>query len=1553
MQVATIGSITVAFKANLEELQSGVEDALDLFDDLSESIEEISEKLDSAASKTITVKAAADTKELTKASKDIDDLKGKAEKGDAKVKVSGDADDLVKSLAASSSAWDQVNLAVREQAKELGERFSGMGATASTAFKAVGSAANGVAAVLDGTRTSVDGLVVGIGRLTVAADKVGELTSSLAGEAEVFLQYVGGIGTVFAAFTGSVAAAASTVAGLAAAFTFAVVRAVVFQGVLGLIRIATAGLSEEARAFAAGWGAVIAGIVSTAAAGAAAAAAFSIMSSSLSATSSSASFLSGVLTGLSGIANQAFTAVANNLQSISLLFGVASVASGKYSDSLSRIGAEAESIRNMADRFGQTTQQMQVLAFAADSAGVSMGQLAKASQVFYTNVSKVKIGQLNVDTVQEAKFAFDRLGISISDLRNKKPQEVFALVSGKLLEVEDAGDRAAIAFDLFGKQATNILPALKGLKEAASDAGRLGTAMSDTDFTMFEGVDASFDRLKQASANLSGAMLVAFAPLQTGFNNLLAEIQGGLVAAIGPLRTVMAQATQPLQVMFELTGRVINILLRAVGVVTTFIAAMLDAAAIGPAWVAIGDVIEGVLGYLETAIDYAQRVASAFASEMNPALEESAGLMDKLAFAAKSFAYIILSGGVASAVMQTFGVSASAAFTKFAAGLLKINVASVFTGIIKLIKLLTFDVTVFATRWVASMIVAGVSSLASLLTPFMVTVASVITGNSAMAVSATATGWAMAAAWIIGTLGLAAIVVAIIAVIQNFSTLYDWFSDFGNNIGRLFTWDGLAEAAVAVTLAIQNAFMTLFNWIGGFFSGIIQNIVMAVNGIEMPEKINASTSSVADVVASRKANQQAQFDAAISAADMVGASTANIEMPNEDVDQLSTMLTGAREEMISLSMEATRFGDAGSKAFLAARADFDKLQQQLADGNIAVSIIIDENGVKRSETQLEAFERRSREIRNRVQENLNLADVLSPEALQKSADDTREAIRGAVQAAVDIYKGQDLGSDLTTSRFFPSSDAIRQQAAEFSQAYADELKDIEARLQRGEFGSGQSALEAARNQKDAAKTKFERNMKKVDADVSFASDIRKALEDAFLSPVEKFKKELKQIQDNKSLTEQEKSLATVMAQKQMVEGTFGKSAGSSLRDKEQMFAEASAQDQFGRNAFMSAEGSREAGDARQSAERNKLDIERRKAVGLDATASQQLKAGADNIADIFGVAGLSIEEISKTLSPEQFAEYQEAMKKNVIAVKESLGVEQSGASKLAESRARLDKALQDGVISQDEYTKATKKQKDALLQSLGISKSPSQEFEDAVARIRENAEALTPDELAKGLKEAKDKLLQSLGIPKNPADAAAEAMNKLNEAFRKGQISADEFAAGALQAKNSLLQSLGIPLDPVAQLGQRMNQLQDAFAKGLISQEEFTRGQEEARRSMLPGSEEESPVKKFTRDMDAVRRAESQGLISEEDAGQRRLNLQAELQENLKPALDRLAPDRRAVESSDVRSKSGVDTFFRILRGNDNPSLKAQLEIARNTRLLAEASAEPEAAPVLANIQGR
>lgn len=1539
--MATIGNLSVVFSSDIKQLQSGVDAAKKMLEDFKKDVEGVTKTLSDVSKAPVEIKASANTDGIKEAAKEVEELEETAEKSSPTVRV-----------RVGGSVGREFAASIISQTNAYAKSLEELGKSAGAAAKASGSALASIGSVLDGTAASVSGIIVAVGKAEQAFGEWSEVIAGAAVATGVFVRYSGGLRSVMGLLSGSVSSGSRIMAGFGAAAAAATVGVTAYAAVTAVARTATSGLSNEAREHVNRWIAIGAAAVSATASIYAANGAFAAIYGSFRTSTSLADFFTQSMTRASASVTSFASAAIPYLSGLLNVLTLARVASGEFRDSLARIGSEAQSIQNMADRFGSTVEQMLVLDYAARSAGVGMSQLARAQQAFYTNVGKVRIGQLGTSEAQEAKFAFDRLGISIEELRNTSPQKVFALVSDRLVNVTDAADRAAIAFDLFGRQALNVLPALKGLKEAEADSRRLGTTLSGLNFSLFQDVNSSFDRAREAMANFTEAAAVGFAPLQAALQNAIADIVGGAASFVEPLRSGFAAFTVPFQQFIEVAARLANIFLRLAGIVAGVAVAFTDAAAMAPAWKVFGDAIKFVLTYFERMLDTAEDVARVFSSELNPALEAGASAMEQVVYVAQTFATVAILGGVFTAITSRW-IDFEAVARRVWQTLSGLNWGKVFSGLGKAIKFVLIDTMNWSQRMVALGLQTYYGFISGFVQPFISRVAVIITGNAAMATSFMATGVTAAASFVIATAGLALIGVAIVALYQNFSRLGDFFANFGENMASLFTLDGLAEAGGAVVDALVQAFMTAFNYITGFFGRLITGIVMKVRGIKTPEKVDAATASVADVVASRKKQQQAVYQAAIAAADMVGTSTAEIKAPSEDVEALSRAVAASRSEMVAMSLDAAKFGEVGRKAFLAAKADFNTLQQQLANNTLELKVIVDEKGIKRSETAVEAFERRSREIRARLNENLNLADVISPEQFQQSAEEMRKTVQSAFAQVRSVMRGTDLGSDMNTDRFFPSSDEIKKRAEEFALKYQDELIKIEQDLQNGEFGTGQSAIRAAEQARESAKAKFDRNMGKIEADVSFASDIRKSLEDAFLSPLQKYEKRLREIQNNKSLTAQEKSLATVAEQKQMVESVFGKTAGASLRDKEEMFAKSSAKDEFGRTAFMSAEGSRAAGDARASAERNKLDIERRSAVGLEGTASQRLKAGADNIADVFGVTGKSLDEVRASLSPEKFAEYQEALKKNATAVKESLGVEQSSAGKFAEARAKLEQAFKDTVISEEERDRAVKKQRDDMLSSLGISKTPLSEFNDTLDAINRSSGELTKDEREKGLKEAKDRLLQALNIPKSPTQTITDAMEKLREAFDAGRITTLEFAKGANAAKDSLLQSLGIPLDPVLQLANRLGDLSEAFASDDITAAEFARGSEEARRTMLPGAEEESPVKKFQRDLDAVNRAVSSKLITSEDGEQRKRVLQAQLQEDIRPALDKLAPDRRAIESSDVRSKEGVDTFFRILRGNDNPSLKAQLDTARYTKILAEIASEPEAAVTVANITGR
>jgi hypothetical protein len=1238
-------------------------------------------------------------------------------------------------------------------------------------------------------------------------------------------------------------------------------------------------------------------------------------------------------------------------------FKVTGVLTGSYEKQLHQAADATENLVNLSERFGVTYNAMERIAESASAAGVSMSMLAKAQTTLLQNASKVKIGQVDSENAREAQISFNRLGISLDQLRTLSPDQTLELVASRITAVENASDRAAIAFDLFGKTGAAILPALKGIEQARKDMERFGAETSKVNLKRLEGLDESFDRLSMASKALSGTMLSPLVPIQTGWNNLLADIKGGFNKLLTPLSTGLASALTGWQVFFEVVGRGVNILLRLAGAAAEVAVAFSNAPVLAVGWQALSSAIMDVYALVERLVVVVEAVASSISSALTPAAENFKKFVDisapagsvadwgkKLLVAAGYLGSVIVTLGIGQAAVTAFGGASAVSSAKVVAGNLLASLS--FSGLMKsaiaAFRFVTIGATGMAAKYVSQMILMGTSTLASFIAPFLAGVASFVTGSAVMATSATVTGYAMAAAWIIGTLGIAAIIVAIIAVIQNFGTLYDYFANFSENAERLFTLDGLAEAAKAVAKAILDAFVGVVKGIGGIVGNIIKAIIGGLTGIKTPESVNAAKADAEEIAAARKREQEAalarekaiaKVKADISGLGVVSAglgalgdltgieelSDAADNIKNaydgiaagpaavaDETDKVIEVVNSARDSLNSAVVDAARFGDAGKEAAIEASDEFKKLQQRFAENKLSP----------------EQFEAEAKRIRDALEQNIGNLDVLTDSDIFDFSKKVADAGKEARAEIAKIGRGQDLGSTFSTDRFFPTSDAIKEAGSKFQKDFEERNKEI-----------------AAADAFAASKEQFDRDLGKINADVSFASDIRKALEDAFLTPADMFEKRLKEIAENKSLTDIEKKQAAAMEGRKFVESQFGKTAGESLREKSQAIDVAAAAGAF------------EPG--REAVERRKLAMEKKQAAGLDATAGEQVQSGVDKINDAFGVTGKTMAEIQATLSPKEFEEYQKAIKNNADKVKESLGVEKTGAQKLAESREKLDQAFQDGVITADERDKALKKQKDSLLSSLGISKSPAEDFQAAVDRIKENASALSPDEIAKGLKEAKDKLLSALGIDKSPAQAAAESLQKLNEAFSKGQISQEEFAKGAQKARDTLLQSLGIPLDPVNALRDRMDDLREAFSRGLITQEQFAKGQEEARRSMLPGGEAKSPVAQFREDLDAVNRAVSEGLVSEEEGAARRLNLQADLQENLKPALDNLQQDRRQVGASDVRSREGVDTFFRILQGRDNPSLKAQLEIARNTRLLAQAAQDPDAAPVIAQLSAR
>jgi hypothetical protein len=1307
---------------------------------------------------------------------------------------------------------------------------------------------------------------------------------------------------------------------------------------------------------------------------------------------------SAALSGAFGGATAAAGGLIATFPAVAAAISVAAVASGRFEQQLESLASKAESIEQMADRFGSSNEGVEKLRIAASNANVSMMALIRSQQNFYTNLSKVKSGQFDSQNTREAKLAFDELGIPVEKLKSLKPEESFRLVAKSLSEVKNAADKTRIAVDLFGARGAFALPALKEIGELEEDFGRLGGAIRAVDFGNIMSMEASFDRLKVASDALSRTMLVPFVSLQRAFNNFAADLKGGLASALAPLATMLNAIAEPLAVIIEAFGRMINVTLRLIGIFTGIAAFFQIFASVAMIFQGIGEGFRAAMKPLEGLIDM-------FSSAGN-----EAGIFSGVISVVET-----VLNGIGVAIGYVIGILANAAIVIVAGA----AAWAIYSAAMALASATSITAAFsFAAAWAAA------------LGPFL-PVIGLIAGGIALiggAVMLLAVGIKAAFGYLVGlgqAFGLvskqrdpidasAASTKDLAAAAREAQDAASWFSDGENESviaesvseardafnglvtesikygkagsdsiasvqkryadleqsladGKISTeeftskTEGLFESAEkGMKDYEQSAAVTLQKNLELYkqLDDSVRQVEKSVRDLNSGTVVDGKLFPASEEVKKRAAEYKAEYTAAIDGIKKKQQSGGFQDELNERRSQLTADLESGKinaEQYATMKVELDSTNAQEQAKFAAedVQREFDRKTAKLkADISFA-----DDIRKKLDEAFLSPVEKFQKELQ-KVLDNPQLTDaekgsaekmlrrdakedLFGKTAQQNLTDRTRDIMQ-ANRAGILGSPMAEAGGDGTVPPEVAAE--LKSAAEEFASAVGvtrTPFEEFSSRLDgvAKQFGFAGQPLDEVRKKLAGNAEQlalFDRAVQEARDSLLQSLGIEKTPEEAFNEQMKKIDEAVNATDPNKRITaEQAEQARTVARRRRDAELGAGEDLGGQFAERQRKIEES-----FG--------GGKD--PARQGVAMNKLAMDRRQAAGLDATAGQTLKAGVDKINDAFGVTGKSMAEIQATLSPADFAEYQEAVKANADKVKQSLGIEKTGAEQLAETRKKYQKAVADKVITEEEAGKALKRQRDSLLSSLGISKTPAQDFEDAVERIKENAAELSPDELAKGMKEAKDKLLSSLGIDKSPVQAASEQMEKLTEAFEKGQISTEEFADGMQKTRDTMLQSLGIPLDPVTQLAEKMKNLREAMDADQITPEEFARGEEEAKRALLPGGEEESPIKKFQRDLETLERANQDKLISDDDFAQRKLNLQAELEESLAPALDKLAPDRRGVDGSDARSKAGVDTFFRILRGNDNPSLKAQREIAKNTRLLAEASREPEAAPFIAQL---
>ena len=127
---------------------------------------------------------------------------------------------------------------------------------------------------------------------------------------------------------------------------------------------------------------------------------------------------------------------------------------------------------------------------------------------------------------KEAAAAFQRLGISVAQLRGQSVESVFATLADRLSSITDENRRASLANDVLGKSYAELLPLLaRGSVEIGKlreQSQSIGNAISEDDIERLAKADDAINNLKTSFSRLGLTVGGVVAGPLTAFSNWLA-----------------------------------------------------------------------------------------------------------------------------------------------------------------------------------------------------------------------------------------------------------------------------------------------------------------------------------------------------------------------------------------------------------------------------------------------------------------------------------------------------------------------------------------------------------------------------------------------------------------------------------------------------------------------------------------------------------------------------------------------------------------------------------------------------------------------------------------------------------------------------------------------------------------------------------------------------------------------------------------------------------------------------------------------------------------------
>lgn len=252
------------------------------------------------------------------------------------------------------------------------------------------------------------------------------------------------------------------------------------------------------------------------------------------------------------------------------------------------VAAAGDEIQKNSQKVGLSYEAYQKWDYAMKIAGTEMSSMNTGLKTLTNKFDDALNGS------KSATEQFNRLGLSMSDIKGLSREELFGTVIQQLQGIEDETTKAALANDFFGKSGQDLIPLLNQSAEATQElleqAEQYGLVLSD------DAVNASADfqdslTLLQSSLtatknNIVSQFLPAATDLMKGFAGIVAGVDGAedqlRAGASAFVKQITKALPQVVTVVENVAGAIIEVLPqltsellpRLLGMVPTLISAI-------------------------------------------------------------------------------------------------------------------------------------------------------------------------------------------------------------------------------------------------------------------------------------------------------------------------------------------------------------------------------------------------------------------------------------------------------------------------------------------------------------------------------------------------------------------------------------------------------------------------------------------------------------------------------------------------------------------------------------------------------------------------------------------------------------------------------------------------------------------------------------------------------------------------------------------------------------------------------------------------------------------